>query len=142
MTFYSEILESALCDVIPIKIGYGRNLVYEMISEVVDKSFDFKKEKTCGMHATIESIMHACEFIENNEIEFSETEYSAGIEEVWRLFDCEIAEYLSTYGLFSYMDYTLEDYIINPVPVRAEMINIFYRAVANEINDFLWETFF
>lgn len=34
MTFYSEILESALCDVIPIKMGYGRNLVYEMISEV------------------------------------------------------------------------------------------------------------
>lgn len=142
MTFYSKILESALFDVIPDKMEYGRNLVYEMVSEIIDKSFDFRKEGACSMHDTIKACMRACEFIENENISFSETEYSAGIDEIWRLFDCEITGYLSEYELFNYMDYTLEDYIINPVPVQAEMINIFYRAVANEVNDFLWEKFF
>ncbi len=40
------------------------------------------------------------------------------------------------------MSNTLEDYLINPQPAKAEMINIIYRSVASEVNDFLWEKFF
>lgn len=50
--------------------------------------------------------------------------------------------YLSEFCLFSYMSNTLEDYLINPEPAKAEMINIIYRSVASEVNDFWWEKFF
>lgn len=35
-----------------------------------------------------------------------------------------------------------EDYLLYPVPVQEEMINIVYKAIAQEINDFLWKKFF
>lgn len=93
------------------------------------------------MHATIKAIMKTCEFIQNDNdsIEFT---YSCDIHKTWKEYSAYITWYLSDYGLFSNMKYTLEDYILSPVPVQEEMINIVYKAIAQEINDFLWEKFF
>lgn len=47
MTFYSELLENILSDSIPAKmgkIGWAEKLVNEMISEIINRSFDFRKE--------------------------------------------------------------------------------------------------
>lgn len=56
MTFYSELLENILGDVIPAKmgkIGWAEKLVNEMISEIIDRSFDFREEGETGMHNAI-----------------------------------------------------------------------------------------
>lgn len=146
MTFYSKLLEKILGYSIPGimgKFGWeGEKLVGEMISEIVDRSFDFREEGKAGMHNAIKAVMRTCEFIENEDDDFPGARYSSGIYEIWEEYGEYIIGYLSEFCLFSYMDYTLEDYMINPVPVKAEMINIFYRAVANEVNDFLWRKFF
>lgn len=145
MTFYSELLENILSNSIPAKmgkIGWAEKLVSEMISEIIDRSFDFRKEGKAGMHNAVKAIMRTCEFIENEEDDFSETRYSSGICEIWEEYGEYIIGYLSEFCLFSYMNNTLEGYLINPIPAQAEMINIIYRSVANEVNDFLWEKFF
>lgn len=146
MTFYSELLENILDYSIPErmgKFGYGgEKLVSDMISEIIDRSFDFRKEGEAGMHNAVKAVMRTCEFIENEEDDFSEARYSSGIYEIWEEYGEYIIGYLSEFCLFSYMNNTLEDYLVNPIPAQAEMINIFYRAVANEVNDFLWEKFF
>lgn len=145
MTFYSKLLENILSDSIPAKmgkIGWMEKLVSEMIAEIIDRSFDFREEGTTGMHNAAKAVMRTCEFIENEEDDFSETRYSSGIQEIWDEYGEYIIGYLSEFCLFSYMSNTLEDYLINPEPAKAEMINIIYRSVASEVNDFLWEKFF
>lgn len=146
MTFYSELLENILDYSIPErmgKFGYGGGkLVSDMISEIIDRSFDFRKEGETGMHNAVKAVMRTCEFIENEEDDFSEARYSSGIYEIWGEYGEYIIGYLSEFCLFSYMNNTLEDYLVNPIPAQAEMINIFYRAVANKVNDFLWKKFF
>lgn len=145
MTFYSKLLENILSDSIPAKmgkIGWMEKLVSEMIAEIIDRSFDFREEGTTGMHNAAKAVMCTCEFIENEEDEFSETRHSSGIHEIWDEYGEYIIGYLSEFCLFSYMSNTLEDYLINPEPAKAEMINIIYRSVASEVNDFLWEKFF
>lgn len=145
MTFYPKILESVLCDAIPQKmgkIGWAQKLIDEMIGEIIDKSFDFREEGEMGMHNAARAVMRACEFIVNEEDDFPETRYSSGIYEIWEEYGEYIIGYLSDYCLFSYMENTLEDYLLNPIPAQYEMINIVYRSVAQEINDFLWEKFF
>ncbi len=146
MTFYSELLENILDFSIPErmgKFGYGgKKLVSDMISEIIDRSFDFRKEGETGMHNAIKAVMRTCEFIENEEDDFSEARYSSGIYEIWEEYGEYIIGYLSEFCLFSHMNNTLEDYLVNPIPAQAEMINIFYRAIANEVNDFLWKKFF
>ena len=144
MTFYSELLENILCDVIPAKmgkIGWVKDLDNDMIAKIIKKSFDFREKEQKGMHATIKAIMKACEFIQhdNDSIEFT---YSCDIHKTWEEYSGYITGYLSDYGLFSNMRYTLEDYLLYPVPVQEEMINIVYKAIAQEINDFLWKKFF
>ena len=145
MTFYSELLENILSDSIPAKmgkIGWAGKLVNEMISEIIYRSFDFREEGETGMHNAIKAVMRTCEFIENEEDDFSETRYSSGIYEIWEEYREYIIGYLSDFCLFSHMNNTLEDYLINPIPAQAEMINIIFRSVASEVNDFLWEKFF
>lgn len=145
MTFYSELLKSVLCDVIPEqmgKIGWPQKLVKEMIGEIVDKSFDFRKEEKADMHSAVKAVMRACECIENDGDDYPEARYSSGIYKIWEEYESYIAAYLSDNCLFDHMQYTLEDYLLTPKPVQAEMINIVYRAVANEINDYLWNKFF
>lgn len=145
MTFYSELLENILSNSILAKmgkIGWAGKLVNEMISEIIDRSFDFREEGETGMHNAIKAVMRTCEFIENEEDDFSETRYSSGIYEIWEEYREYITGYLSDFCLFSHMNNTLEDYLVNPIPAQAEMINIIFRSVASEINDFLWEKFF
>lgn len=145
MTFYSKILDSVLCDAIPPKmgkIGWAQNLIDEMIGEIIDKSFDFREEGEMGMHNAARTVMRTCEFIVNEEDDFPETRYSSGIYEIWEEYREYIIGYLSDYCLFSYMENTLEDYLLNPIHAEYEMINIVYRSVAQEVNDFLWEKFF
>lgn len=145
MTFYSELLENILGDVIPAKmgkIGWAEKLVNEMIAEIIDKSFDFREEGKGGMHNAARAVMRACEFIVNEEDDFPETRYSTGIYKIWEEYREYIIGYLSDYCLFSYMENTLEDYLLNPIHAEYEMINIVYRSIAKEVNDFLWEKFF
>lgn len=144
MTFYSELLENILRNSIPAKmgkIGWAEKLVNEMILEIIKKSFDFREKEQKSMHATIKAIMKACEFIQNDSdsIEFV---YRCDIHKTWEEYSGYITGYLSDYGLFSNMRYTLEDYLLYPVPVQEEMINIVYKAIAQEIDDFLWGKFF
>ena len=143
MSFYYKILTNALSDVIPAKmgkIGWVKDLDNEMIAQIM-KSFDFREKEQKGMHATIKAIMKSCEFIQNDNdsIEFG---YRCDIHKTWEEYSGYITGYLSDYCLFNNMRYTLEDYILCPVPVQEEMINIVYKAIAQEINDFLWEKFF
>ena len=93
------------------------------------------------MHATIKTIIKTCEFIENDNdsIEFT---YSCDIHKTWEEYSGYITGYLSDYSLFDNMKYTLKDYLLSPVLVQEEMINIAYKAIAQEINKFLWEKFF
>lgn len=82
MTFYSKLLENILSDSIPAKmgkIGWMEKLVSEMIAEIIDRSFDFREEGTTGMHNAAKAVMCTCEFIENEEDDFSETRHSSGI---------------------------------------------------------------
>ena len=55
-------------------------LVSEMIAEIIDRSFDFREEGTTGMHNAAKAVMHTCEFIENEEDDFSETRYGMNTE--------------------------------------------------------------
>lgn len=86
MTFYSELLEKILGYSIPGimgKFGWeGEKLVGEMISEIVDRSFDFREEGKAGMHNAIKAVMRTCEFIENEDDDFSGARYSSGIYEI------------------------------------------------------------
>ena len=83
MTFYSKLLENILSDSIPAKmgkIGWMEKLVSEMIAEIIDRSFDFREEGTTGMHNAAKAVMRTCEFIENEEDDFSETRYGMNTE--------------------------------------------------------------
>ena len=83
MTFYSKLLENILSDSIPAKmgkIGWMEKLVSEMIAEIIDRSFDFREEGTTGMHNAAKAVMCTCEFIENEEDDFSETRYGMNTE--------------------------------------------------------------
>lgn len=145
MTFYSELLKSVLRNAIPPKMGdveLVKILVEEMIDEIIDKSFDFRDENPAGMHNAVKAVMKACEFIDGEEDDFPEARDSSEIDKMWEEYGRYIIEYMSNYCLFGYMKYGFEDYLLNPIPVKQEMINIFYRGVANEVNDFLWEKFF